>query len=174
MKTDPLAQPRRRGINTFEKGAPSFRVGRQIKKLGCRGSDACALIFDDCRVPKESLVGQEGEGFKYVPNALEFGRINVMARAALKDSSRYAQQRVQFGQPICNAQAIPFRLAAMATQIEAARLLTWSAALRHHRGERCDLEAEVAKLFATEIGEQVTPVRYSNPRWAGPSRRLGG
>jgi alkylation response protein AidB-like acyl-CoA dehydrogenase len=162
-KTNPTAQPRHHGISAFivEKGHLGFRVGRKIKKLGYRGLDTCELIFEDCRVPKDRLIGREGEGFKYVLNALEVGRINVaargvgMARAAFEDSIRYAQQRVQFGQPICHFQAIQFKLADMATQIEAARLLTWNAAMKHDRGERCDLEAGIAKLFATEMCERV-------------------
>ncbi|MBI3328495.1 MAG: acyl-CoA dehydrogenase family protein [Nitrospinae bacterium] len=161
-KTDPTAQPQHRGISAFivEKGLQGFRVGRKIKKLGYRGLDTCELIFEDCRVPRDCLIGKEGEGFKYVLNALEAGRINVaargvgMARAAFEDSIRYAQRRVQFGQPICNFQAIQFKLADMATQIEAARLLTWSAAMKRDHGERCDLEAGMAKLFATEICER--------------------
>jgi alkylation response protein AidB-like acyl-CoA dehydrogenase len=105
--TNPMAQPQHRGTSAFivEKGLPGFRVGRKIKKLGYRGLDTCELIFEDCRVPKDRLIGREGEGFKYVLTALKIGRIDVaargigMARAAFGDSIRYVQQRVQFGQP---------------------------------------------------------------------------
>ena len=118
------------------------------------------MILEDCRLPQDCLVGEVGSGFKYVMSALEVGRINIaargvgMARAAFEDSIRYAQQRRQFGQPIANFQAIQFKLVDMATQIEAARLLTYQAAAKKDRGERCDLEAGMAKLFASEICEK--------------------
>lgn len=161
-KTNPQAQPQHRGISAFllEKGRPGFRVGRQIKKLGYKGLRTCEMILEDCPLPRDCLVGEEGQGFKYVLSALEVGRLNIaargvgMARAAFEDSIRYAQQRQQFGQPIAQFQAIQFKLADMATHIAAARLLTYHAASKKDRGERCDLEAGMAKLFASEICEK--------------------
>lgn len=160
-KTDLTVRPQHRGISAFllEKSRPGFHVGRQIKKLGYKGLRTCEIALEDCHIPRDCLVGEEGKGFNYVMSALEVGRINVaargvgMARAAFEDSIRYAQQREQFGQPIANFQAIQFKLADMATQIEAARLLTYQAAAKKDRGERCDLEAGMAKLFASEICE---------------------
>lgn len=161
-KTDAAAQPPHRGISAFllEKSRPGFHVGRRIKKLGYKGLRTCEIVLEDCRIPRDCLVGEEGKGFRYVMSALEVGRINIaargvgMARAAFEDSIRYAQQREQFGQPIANFQAIQFKLADMATHIEAARLLTYQAAAKKDRGERCDLEAGMAKLFASEICEK--------------------
>ena len=161
-KTDTTIQPQHRGISAFllDKSHPGFRIGRQIKKLGYKGLRTCEVILEDCRLPRDCLVGEEGNGFKYVMSALEVGRINIaargvgMARAAFEDSIRYAQQREQFGQPIADFQAIQFKLADMATRIEAARLLTYQAAAKKDRGERCDLEAGMAKLFASEVCEK--------------------
>jgi alkylation response protein AidB-like acyl-CoA dehydrogenase len=161
-KTDTTAQPPHRGISAFllEKSRPGFHVGRRIKKLGYKGLRTCEIILEDCHIPRDCLIGEEGQGFKYVLSALEVGRINIaargvgMARAAFEDSIRYAQQREQFGQPIANFQAIQFKLADMATHIAAARLLTYQAAAKKDRGERCDLEAGMAKLFASEICEK--------------------
>ncbi|GIX46883.1 MAG: hypothetical protein KatS3mg131_1094 [Candidatus Tectimicrobiota bacterium] len=161
-KTDPTARPPHRGISAFvvEKGRPGLRVGRRIKKLGYKGLRTCEVVFEDYLAPRDALIGEPGQGFKYVLAALEVGRINIaaravgMARAAFEDSIRYAQQRVQFGQPIANFQAIQFKLADMATNIAAARLLTYQAAAKKDRGERCDLEAGMAKLFASEICEK--------------------
>lgn len=161
-KTDTEIQPQHRGISAFllEKGRPGFHVGRKINKLGYKGLRTCEIHFEDCRIPRHCLIGNEGEGFKYVLSALEVGRINIaargvgMARAAFEDSIRYAQQREQFGQPIANFQGIQFKLADMATHVEAARLLTYQAASKRDRGERCDLEAGMAKLFASEICEK--------------------
>lgn len=158
-KTDTQIRPQHRGISALivDKGTPGFTVGPKIDKLGYRGLRTCELIFEDCRTPKGTLVGKEGDGLKYVLSALEVGRINVaaravgVARAAFEDSIKYSQQRVQFGQPICQFQAIQFKLAEMATKIEAARLLTLMAADKKNRGERCDLEAGMAKLFASEV-----------------------
>ena len=161
-KTDTAMQPPHRGISAFllDKSRSGFHVGRQIKKLGYKGLRTCEVVLEDCRLPRDCLIGEEGKGFNYVMSALEVGRINIaargvgMARAAFEDSIRYAQQREQFGQPIANFQAIQIKLADMATQIEAARLLTYQAAAKKNRGERCDLEAGMAKLFASEICEK--------------------
>ena len=163
-KTDPDAQPAYSGISLFavEKGAPGLTVSRDIKKLGYKGLDTCELAFEDFPTPASSLVGgQEGQGFKQVMGGLEVGRINVAARAvgvaqaAFEEAIRYAQQRETFGKPICEHQAIQLKLADMATKIEASRLLVRQAALKKDQGERCDLEAGMAKLFASESCEEV-------------------
>lgn len=164
-KTDSEASPPYRGITCFivEKGMDGFEVGRDLDKLGYRGIDTCELTFKDVRVPVENMVGtQEGKGFGMVMSALEGGRINVAARAvgvataALEASLRYAQQRQTFGKPISQHQAIQLKLADMATKIQAARLLTYDAAEKKDAGERVDLEAGMAKLFASEVCGEVT------------------
>ena len=163
-KTDKTAQPPHRGMSCFlvEKG-PGFDVGRDLDKLGYRGLDTCELIFRDCRVPMENLIGgEEGHGFQQVMSGLETGRINIAARAvgvaeaAFEASIRYAQQRKTFGVPIAQHQAIQLKLADMASKIQAARLLTYDAAAKKDSGERIDLEAGMAKLFASEMCAEVT------------------
>ena len=163
-KTDPDAQPRHRGMSCFfvEKPNPGVRVGQHLDKLGYRGLDSSELIFDDCRVGAENLIGEvEGQGFKQVMAGLEGGRINVAARAvgvataAFNAAIRYAQQREAFGQPIAQHQAIQIKLANMATKIQAARLLTYDAAAKKDAGERVDLEVGMAKLFASEVCGEV-------------------
>jgi alkylation response protein AidB-like acyl-CoA dehydrogenase len=158
VKTDAHAAPRHRGMSAFicEKG-PGFSASRKLEKLGYKGIDSAELVFDAYRVPAGNLIGEvEGRGLKQVLAGLELGRINVaargvgIARAALEDSVRYSQQRQTFGKPICEHQAIQIKLADMATRVEAARLLTESAAQAYDRAERCDMEAGMAKLFATE------------------------
>jgi alkylation response protein AidB-like acyl-CoA dehydrogenase len=159
-KTDPEAQPRHRGISLFivEKGyGPGFTVSRDIDKLGYRALDTCEVVFDDYRVPAENLLGeQEGLGFKQIMSGLELGRINIAARgvgiaqAALDEAVKYSQQRETFGKPIWQHQAIALKLADMVTSVNAARLLTYAAAERKDLGKRCDMEAGMAKLFATE------------------------
>ncbi len=158
-KTDPAAEPAHRGMSMFiiEKGGAGFSVSRDIPKLGYRGIKTCELVFDDFRVPAQNLIGGiEGAGFKYVMSGLETGRINVAARgvglvrACFEASIRYAQQRHTFGKPIAEHQLIQEKLAEMATNLEAARLLTYSAARAKDAGARVDLEAGMAKLFATE------------------------
>ena len=163
-KTDPDADPAYTGISLFaaEKGAPGLTVSRDIKKLGYKGLDTCELAFEDFPAPADALIGgAEGRGFKHVMGGLEVGRINVAARAvgvaqaAFEEAIRYAQQRETFGKPICEHQAIQLKLADMATKIEASRLLVRQAAEKKDRGERCDLEAGMAKLFASEACEEV-------------------
>jgi alkylation response protein AidB-like acyl-CoA dehydrogenase len=158
VKTDPRALPAHRGMSLLliEKG-PGFKVVRRLDKLGYRGIDTAELLFEDCRVPAANLIGtQEGRGLQQVLNGLELGRINVaargagLARACLEESLRYAQQRRTFGQPIAEHQAIQIKLADMATRVEAARLLVEHAARAYDAGRRCDLEAGMAKLYATE------------------------
>jgi len=164
-RTDRTAEPNHSGISAFviEKGDKGFKVGRDLEKLGYRGLDTCELIFEDFRVPTENLVGDvEGKGFGMVMSGLETGRINVAARAvgvaqaAFNASIRYSQQRQTFGVPISQHQAIQLKLADMATKIQAARLLTYDAAGKKDRGERADLEAGMAKLFASEVCGEVT------------------
>jgi alkylation response protein AidB-like acyl-CoA dehydrogenase len=158
VKTDPRAQPPHKGMSLLlvEKG-PGFRVVRRLDKLGYRGIDTAELLFEDCRVPAANLVGtREGRGLQQVLSGLELGRINVaargagLARACLEESLRYAQSRRTFGKPIAEHQAIQIKLADMATRVEAARLLVESAARAYDGGGRCDLEAGMAKLYATE------------------------
>jgi len=157
-RTDPEAQPRHKGMSMFvaEKGE-GFTVGRKIKKLGYRSIDSAELVFDNFRIDADRLVGgEEGRGFHHAVGGLELGRINVAARglglaqAALEDSLRYSQERQTFGKAICQHQAIQLKLADMATRCEAARLLVEQAARKYDTGERCDLEAGMAKLFASE------------------------
>jgi alkylation response protein AidB-like acyl-CoA dehydrogenase len=163
-KTDPAADPPYAGISAFiiEKGGEGFRVARDIDKLGYKGVETCELAFENFFVPARNLIGGcEREGFKHIMTGLESERINVaargigLARAAFEDAIRYAQQRHTFGKPICEHQAIQIKLADMGTKIEAARLLLYSAAQKKDRGERCDLEAGMAKLFATETAQEV-------------------
>ncbi|AQH03451.1 acyl-CoA dehydrogenase [Burkholderia sp. KK1] len=158
VKTDPEAQPRHRGMSLLivEKG-PGFEVSRQLQKLGYKGIDTCELTFSDFRVPVARVIGaQEGLGLKQILSGLELGRINVAARgvgvaqAALDEAVAYSQQRKTFGKPICEHQAIALKLGEMATRVQAARLLTDSAARAYDRGQRCDMEAGMAKYFATE------------------------
>ena len=158
VKTDPTAEPRHRGMSMFlaEKG-PGFTVSRKLEKLGYKGIDSAELVFQDYRVPADRLIGGvEGRGLQHALSGLELGRINVAARgvgiaqAALDESLRYAQIRKTFGVPIAQHQAIQIKLADMATRTEASRLLVHRAAEMYDRGDRCDMEAGMAKLFATE------------------------
>jgi len=158
VKTDPQAEPRHKGMSLFiaEKG-PGFTVSRKLEKLGYKGIDSTELVFENYRIPADRLIGGvEGRGLQMVLNGLELGRINVAARgvgvaqAALRESVKYAQQRKTFGKPICEHQAIQTKLGEMATRTEASRLLVQRAAQAYDRGERCDMEAGMAKLFATE------------------------
>jgi alkylation response protein AidB-like acyl-CoA dehydrogenase len=157
VKTDTRADPPHKGMSLLliEKG-PGMKA-RKLEKLGYRGVDTGEFTLEDCRVPAANLVGgAEGRGLQQVLAGLELGRINVaargagLARACLEESLKYSQQRKTFGKPICEHQAIQIKLADMATRVEAARLLVESAARAYDKGERCDLEAGMAKLFATE------------------------
>jgi alkylation response protein AidB-like acyl-CoA dehydrogenase len=158
VKTDTTAKPRHRGMSMLlaEKG-PGFTVSRKLEKLGYKGIDSAELVFQDYRVPADRLIGGvEGRGLQHTLSGLELGRINVAARgvgiaqAALDESLRYAQIRKTFGAPIAQHQAIQIKLADMATRTEASRLLVHRAAEMYDRGDRCDMEAGMAKLFATE------------------------
>lgn len=164
-KTDPNAQPPHRGMSAFviEKGAPGMTVSRDLEKLGYKGVETCELHFAGFPVPAENLIGGvEGQGFKQVMTGLESERLNVaarglgIARAAFEEAIRYAQRRITFGKPIAEHQTIQIKLADMATRIEASRLLIYSACEKRDRGERCDLEAGMAKLFATETAAEVS------------------
>ena len=160
VKTDPAAQPRHKGMSLLlaEKG-PGFIVSKKMKKLGYKSIDTCELVFDNYRVPASRLLGgEEGKGFSQVAGGLELGRINVAARGcgiaqgALELATRYAQERSTFGKPICEHQAIQLKLAQMATQVEAAKLLIEQAARKYDSGQRCDMEAAMAKYFGSEAG----------------------
>ena len=160
VKTDPDSKPRHKGMSMLiaEKG-PGYNVDGKLKKMGYRAIDTCQLSFDDYRVPKENLLGGvEGKGFVQTAGGLELGRINVASRGAgiaegsLKMALRYAQERSAFGKPIWEHQAIQLKLADMVTQVEGAKKLIESAARMFDRGERCDLEAAMAKLAGSEAG----------------------
>src|SRR4051812_10003904 len=172
VKTDPNAEPRHRGMTCFiaekEPGVAhgageyqGFNVPPKIKKLGYKGVESTELVFDGYRCPAENILGGEaglGRGFAQMMDALEVGRVNVAARGvgiaqrALELALKYSQERRTFGKPIAQHQAIQFKLADMATQVEAARLMTLRAARLKDAGERSDLEAGMAKLFASEAG----------------------
>jgi alkylation response protein AidB-like acyl-CoA dehydrogenase len=162
-KTDPAAMPAHQGMSILlvEHG-PGFTVSRDLPKLGYKGVESCELVFEDFRVPAGALLGgAEGEGFAQMMRGLEIGRIQVasravgVGRAALEDSLRYAQQREAFGKPIWQHQSVGNYLADMATKLEAARQLVRYAARRYDSGERSDLEAGMAKLFASETAMEI-------------------
>ena len=157
-KTDPNAQPAHRGMTMFlaEKDV-GFNVDGKLKKLGYRGVESSALSFDDYSISSDRVLGGvEGKGLQHAMGGLELGRINVaaravgVARAAMDDAVKYAQERETFGKPICEHQSIQIKLADMATRVEASRLLVEQAADKYDKGERCDMEAGMAKLFASE------------------------
>ncbi len=158
VKTDPTAEPRHKGMSLFiaPKGE-GMRAGKRLAKLGYKSIDSAELSFSGYRIPADHLIGGvEGQGFYQATGGLELGRINVAARAvgiaeeALRLATQYAQSRRTFGKPICEHQAIQLKLAEMATRARAARLLTLDAAGAFDRGGRCDLEAGMAKYFASE------------------------
>ncbi len=154
---------RHRGISAFvvEKGTPGFSVGREEEKMGLRGSDTVELIFEDCRVPAENLLGREGDGFVISMASLDGGRIGIasqsvgLAQACLDVAVSYAKDRVQFNRPISQFQGIRWMISDMATQIEAARLLTFNAAAMKDRGENFSVAASMAKLSASEMANRV-------------------
>jgi len=170
-KTDPDADPPHRGMTAFilekEPGRaeqPGLTIPPPLRKLGYKGVESTELVFDGFRTPASSVLGgveREGQGFKQFMGGIELGRVNIAARAvgiaqaAFEASIRYAQEREAFGKPIAHHQAIQLKLAQMATKIEASRLLMVEAARRKDAGERADLEAGMAKLFATETAEEV-------------------
>lgn len=153
-----------RGISAFvvEKGTPGFKPGKKENKLGLRASDTSEVLFSDCHLGAENLIGKEGEGFKNSLQILDGGRISIaalglgMAQGAYEAALKYAKQRKQFGKPISDFQAIQFKLADMATQIEAARLLTYRAAWMADRGDaRLTTESSMAKLYTSEVAVRV-------------------
>jgi butyryl-CoA dehydrogenase/short/branched chain acyl-CoA dehydrogenase len=152
-----------RGITAFlvEKDTPGFTVGRKEDKLGIRASSTCELIFDNCLIPEENLLGERGKGYKIAIETLNEGRIGIgaqmlgLAIGAWGHAARYAGERRQFGKPIAEFQAVQFTLAEMATQIEAARLLVYNAARLKDAGKPYVKEAAMAKLFASEVAERV-------------------
>ncbi|MES0363913.1 MAG: acyl-CoA dehydrogenase [Desulfobacteria bacterium] len=154
---------RHKGISAFvvRKGMPGFLVGKTEEKMGLCASDTTDMIFDNCRVPAECLLGQEGDGFKIAMTALDSGRIGIaaqsigVAQAALNAAVSYAKEREQFGQPISKFQGLRWMLADMATEIEAARQMTFSASAKKDRGEKYTMEASMAKLFASEMVNRV-------------------
>jgi len=158
VKTDPDAEPRHKGMSLFiAPKMPGFTVGKKLDKLGYKAIDSAELIFESYRVPADYLIGGvEGQGFYQVTGGLELGRINVAARGvgiaegALALATKYSQERKTFGKRICEHQAIQLKIAEMATRARAARLLTLDAAAAFDRGERCDMEAGMAKYFASE------------------------
>ncbi len=158
-KTEPEA-PNGKGITAFvvDKGTPGFNVGKHEEKMGIRCSDCCAITFEDCRVPAENILGEEGKGFKIALATLDVGRIGIgaqalgIAQASLDESVKYAKERQQFGKPIAYFQAIQWKIADMAMRIHASRLLLWRAAWMRDQGIRHTLESSIAKLFASETG----------------------
>ena len=160
VKTNPDITPSHAGMSVLmvEQGTPGMEVTKDIGKLGYKGTESCEVVFDDCRVPVENLLGGvEGQGLKQALGALEVGRINIAARsvgiaqAAFDAALRYTADREAFGQPINRFQAVQLKLADMATQVQAARLLTWWAASIADTGKRADMESGMAKLFASEV-----------------------
>lgn len=152
-----------KGISAFviEKGTPGFQAGRHENKLGMRASDTSEIIFEDCRVPVENRLGEEGEGFTGSLRVLDGGRISIaalalgMAQGAMDASLNYSKQRQQFGKPISEFQAIQWKLADMATEINAARCLTHRAAWMYDQKKKTTLESSMAKLFASEVAVRV-------------------
>ncbi len=153
----------KKGITCFlvPANAPGYEVGRIEEKMGQKASDTTQILFENCRIPADSVIGAEGEGYRIALSNLEAGRIGIaaqclgMARAALEAAVTYAQERESFGKPIFEHQAVNFRLADMATQLEAARQLVWHAASLKDAGRPCLKEASMAKLFASEMAERV-------------------
>ena len=157
-------EKKHKGINCFivEKGTPGFVVGKKEDKMGIRGSDTHSLMFTDVKVPLENRLGAEGDGFKIAMKVLSGGRIGIAAQAlgiaagAYELALKYSKERKAFGKEISNHQAIAFKLADMATQIEAARMLVYRAAWLKDQGRNIDLESAQAKLYASEIAQKVT------------------
>ncbi len=159
-KTDPTTTPPHKGMSVLmvEQGSAGMTVTKDIGKLGYKGTESCEVVFEDCFVPEDCLLGgYEGRGMQMALGALEIGRVNIAARsvgiaqAALDQALRYTKDREAFGQSINNFQAVQMKLGDMATQVQAARLLTWWAAWRSDKGMRADMESGMAKLFASEV-----------------------
>ncbi|OYD07976.1 acyl-CoA dehydrogenase [Paludifilum halophilum] len=160
--TDPTAGAK--GVTAFivEKGTPGVTVGKKEKKMGLGGSSTCEIIFDQAEIPAENRLGEEGQGYEIALSNLTGGRVGIgaqalgIAGAALEAATSYAKERKQFGRPLAKLQAIQFKLADMATRIEAARLLVYRAALLHQEGHDCKKEASMAKKFASDAAMDVT------------------
>jgi len=148
-----------KGMTTFvvERGTPGMKAGKKENKLGMRASETAEVIFEDCRIPEENILGQVGEGFQQAMKVLDGGRISIaalslgIARGAFDASVKYAKERQQFGQPIANFQAIAFKLADMATRIEASELLIQQASDLKNRGKKMTTESAMAKYYASEV-----------------------
>lgn len=153
-----------KGISAFivEKDTPGFSFGTKEKKMGIRGSATYELIFTDCRIPKENLLGQEGKGFSYAMQTLDGGRIGIAAQAlglaagALDTTIAYVKERKQFGKPLSKFQNTQFQIANMATKVESARLLVYKAAIAKETQKKYSIEAAMAKLYAAEVASEVT------------------
>ena len=153
----------KKGISCFlvPTATPGYKVARIERKMGQHASDTAQIVFEDCRIPASALLGKEGEGYKIALSNLEAGRIGIaaqsvgMARAAFEAAVAYAKERITFGMPIIEHQAVNFRLADMATRIDAARLMVWRAATLKDAGKPCLVEASMAKMYASEMAEKV-------------------
>ena len=153
-----------RGVTAFliELETPGFRVGKKEDKLGIRASSTCELLLEDCRVPKENVLGEVGKGYKIAIETLNEGRIGIaaqmtgLAQGALDYALRYAKERKQFGRPIAEFQAVQFQLAEMAVDVEAARVMTYNAARLRDSGQPFLKEAAMAKYFASQVAERVS------------------
>lgn len=163
VKTDPKADPRHKGMSVLliDAGTPGFTIGKDIPKMGYKGPESCEVILDEVRVPVENLLGGvEGRGMQQVLSALETGRLNIAARSvgiaarAYEESVKYAKSRMAFGKSISEFQAIQLKIADMATDLQAARLLTYWAASEADQGKRVDLQTAQAKVFASEVAIQ--------------------
>ena len=163
VKTDPKADPRHKGMSVLliEAGTPGFTIGKDIPKMGYKGPESCEVILDEVRVPVENLLGGvEGRGMQQVLSALETGRLNIAARSvgiaarAYEEAVNYAKSRMAFGKSISEFQAIQLKIADMATDLQAARLLTYWAASEADQGKRVDLQTAQAKVFASEVAIQ--------------------
>lgn len=163
VKTDPSTEPAHRGMSVLlvDAGASGFQVTKDIPKLGYKGTESCEVLFENVRVPAGNLLGgAEGKGMQQVLSALEIGRLNIAGRSlgiaqrAYDESLEYSRERQAFGKPIAEFQAIQLRLAEMATQLQAARLLTYWSASGLDSGQRADLQTGMAKLFASEVALQ--------------------
>jgi alkylation response protein AidB-like acyl-CoA dehydrogenase len=163
VKTDPKADPRHKGMSVLliEAGTPGFTIGKDIPKMGYKGPESCEVILDEVRVPVENLLGGvEGRGMQQVLSALETGRLNIAARSvgiaarAYEEAVKYAKSRMAFGKSISEFQAIQLKIADMATDLQAARLLTYWAASEADQGKRVDLQTAQAKVFASEVAIQ--------------------
>jgi len=163
VKTDPKAEPKHKGMSVLliDSGTPGFTIGKDIPKMGYKGPESCEVILDEVRVPVENLLGGvEGRGMQQVLSALETGRLNIAARSvgiaarAYEEAVKYAKSRMAFGKSISEFQAIQLKIADMATDLQAARLLTYWAASEADQGKRVDLQTAQAKVFASEVAIQ--------------------